>query len=446
MHTFQQKSTIDSKESIISTNTQRSHILTAHIPASHDIRINQRTEINMPIQRRNIVFITLELDTQKSMAIPILTYIKHLTHDLKSFSYYIRMAINLLSELPPMDEDKQIISDTIAILTGFVKNSEDLSQSDVDALKDWTGGAWSPINNYLRKQIDENELALYQKRELSLGKYGKGNLDERTFAIDTTLDKMKSYSAAVYRYSRVKSGFFQQINKGDFLYDAGYTATSKKYPKDRISAHSTDTPTDESQITFVIFTFPKGTHNGKDISKYSTSPGEAEVLLGRGGCYKILEKYTECGIGYVTLEKTYDMDFSKKTIRDIFTGQPIVRQTISKNITIDGMVYTYAPDEILRDGNCFFNAVIAARALPCSSNDLRKALADQYHTESIRRNGVWAEREDIANLATFLRLRIDVFLINEGRVVYSESFGTGTNIVRLALENNHFSPLIPNQL
>lgn len=445
MHTFQEKSTNNPKESIIPANTRRSHIPAPHIPVSHDIRINQRTEINMPIQRRNISFLTLELDTQKSMAIPILTYIKHLTHDLKSFSYYIKMAIDLLSELPTMDEDKQIISDTIAILTGFVKNPEDMTQSDIDALKDWTGGAWSPINNYLRKQIGEDELELYQTRKLSLGKYGKGNLDERTFAIDTTLNKMKSYSAAVYRYSHVKAGFFQQIDKGDFLYDAGYTATSKKYPKDRIRTHSTDTPIDESQITFVIFTFPRGTHNGKDISKYSTSPGEAEVLLGRGGCYKILEKYIECGIGYITLEKTDDMDFSKKTIRDIFTGEPIVRQTISKNITIDGMIYTYAPDAILRDGNCFFNAVITARELPCSPKDLRTALANQYHTESIRRNGVWAEREDIANLAEFLRLRIDVFLINEGRVVYNESFGTGTNIVRLALENNHFSPLIPNQ-
>lgn len=440
MYTFQQKNDTRAKEFISSSESRRSHI-----PASHDIRIHQRTEGNIPIQRQKIFFLTLELDTQKSMAIPILTYIEYISTGPTQFKEYIGMAIDLLSGLQPADEERRIIDDTIYILNSTISDMDHLSQTDIDAIKDWTGGVWDPINKYLRNQMGEQELEPFQKRELILGKYGKGNLDERVFAIDSALNKMKSYSAGVYRYSSVQRGFFNQIGEGDFLYDAGYTAASKIFPKDRIKLYSKHESVTESEITFVIFAFPKGTHNGKDISKLSTSPGEAEVLLDKGGFYRILEKKIKDGVGYVTLEKATDMNFSKNKIRNIYTGEVITRQTISKNITIAGTAYSYAPDAILRDGNCFFNAVITAMGLFCSSKDLRNALADRYHTEYIRGNGIWAQREDIAHLAAYLRIRIEVFLINEGAVVYNEGFGNSEYIIRLALENNHFSPLTQNQ-
>lgn len=437
MYSFQQKNNTKTNKPNFSSSTKR-----FHVPAFHDARIYQREERNMPIQRRSIDFCALELDTKKPMAVAILTHAKLLTNNLDKYKEYIKLAIAILSELKPEDEDEgMILSDTIAILRRSMDQSKDLPDADIDALKDWTGGAWSPINLYLRKDMTEQLLEPYQTRKLTLGKYGRGNLDERVFAIDSALDKMKPCSSAVYRYSDVRGDFFEKIKVGDYLYDAGYTATSTVRPESIIKNKSTKEEKPLSQITFAIFTFPKETHNGKDISEFSTSPGEAEVLLDRGGCYQISDIHTKDGVGYVTLVKAMDMDFSNKTIRHIYTGDPIDRQAVSKNIEIADTQYSYAPDEIPRDGNCFFNAVIAAAGLQSSSTVLRNALADQYPTRNIRRNGIWAQREDIAHLAEYLGLRIEVFLINEGNIVYDEGFGTSDKIVKLALENNHFSPL-----
>jgi len=118
---------------------------------------------------------------------------------------------------------------------------------------------------------------------------------------------------------------------------------------------------------------------------------------------------------------------------------------VTQHLQVDGVDYSYNPQEIAGDGNCFFNAVIAATDSTILTQQAMRiaAAASQSHTNGIENDGIWAEREDVLSIANHFNLHIYIHFFNDfGEEYLVEEFGPINGAeVRLVLAHRHYSPL-----
>ena len=194
-----------------------------------------------------------------------------------------------------------------------------LMTEQTHAVDYWVRGGWSSLNRALRGVMPDKERVAYEIANSTIGgvNYPAATVEQRASALDNALERLPDYTQPTYRTARYDNPatYAERITPGDFLFDAGYTATATIRGAGGGAAVGGGGGTGE-QVYFKVYS-----RSGKFISPYSHISSEREVLLPRGRHFKVLAIGQKANTFFVVCEESTPTGGA--TVRNQYNGETI---------------------------------------------------------------------------------------------------------------------------